>query len=98
MIVKNEYFKLVMLALVIVTPVVSPSIALPISVITLASLVAYQMYLNNKKEELEQTTKNEIDSLKTKVEQDLISIKNSMNGLIIKNSVKPTESEFKRFF
>lgn len=96
--IRNEYLKLVMLALVIVTPIVSPSIALPISVITLASLVAYQMYLNNKKEELEESTKSEIVTLKAKVEQDLVSIKNSMNGLIIKNSVKPTESEFKRFF
>lgn len=96
--INNEYKKLVFLVLALLTPLVSPTIALPVVIICMSIVYGLKMFLDQKERLANESMKLEIESLKKQVTDDVESIRNSVNGLVIKNSVKPVDKEIKRFF
>jgi uncharacterized protein YneF (UPF0154 family) len=88
---KKLNFKIAMLLLLgLVSPFVSPSVAMPIALLCFTGIfVMDRWFQENQKEDPNIELRNEISH-----------IKNMMSGMIIKNSTKPEEvsREFKKFF
>lgn len=84
-------FRVVILVLLALsTPFVSPSVALPVAIISFTGLIAMKKWLEFS------TKPVPTDEL----QKEVSAIKNQMSGIMIKNASKPEEGnrDFKRFF
>jgi len=88
---KNLDYRVVMLVVLsLAAPFVSPSVALPVAIMTFSAMVGYKMYQDSQKQ----------PDVSEEFIKDLQSIKNQMSGIMVKNATRPDEmaKELKRFF
>lgn len=85
-----DYRVVILVLLALSTPFVSPSVALPVTIISFSGLIAMKKWFEY------QTKPTPSEDLV----KEIAGIKNQMSSIMIKNASKPEEAnrDFKRFF
>lgn len=83
-----DYRVVILVLLALSTPFVSPSVALPVAIISFSTLITMKKWMDFTK-----TPDPNIELAK-----EVSAIKNQMSSIMVKNAAKPGDSEFKRLF